>query len=137
MSHGPLVRAAGGVVLRQATGGELEVLLIYRAKREDWTFPKGKVEPGETDDACALREVEEETGLRCALGEPLPSTAYVDRKGRDKVVRYWVMDPVGGEAAPLDEVDAVRWVPLARVAAALTHERDRAVLEALTAAPRT
>jgi 8-oxo-dGTP diphosphatase len=137
MSRGPLVRAAGGVVLRQAAGGETEVLLVYRARREDWTFPKGKVAPGETDEACALREVEEETGLRCALAEPLPSTAYVDRKGRDKVVRYWVMFRLAGEAAPCAEVDAVRWVSLPRAALALTHARDRAVLEPLTAAPRS
>ena len=137
MSRGPLVRAAGGVVLRRPAGGEMQVLLIYRAKREDWTFPKGKVEPGETDEDCALREVAEETGVRCALGESLPSTAYVDRKGRDKTVRYWVMHPVAGEAAPRNEVDAVRWVSLSHAPAALTHARDRAVLEALAAASRS
>ena len=121
-------------MLRRPPGGEVQVLLIYRAKREDWTFPKGKLEDGETDEDCALREVEEETGLRCALGEPLPSTAYVNRNGRNKIVRYWVMHPIAGEATPLDGTDAVRWVPLSRAAGALTHERDRAVLEALAAA---
>ena len=130
-SQGPVVPAAGGVVLRRSAGGEIEVLLIYRVKRADWTFPKGRREAGESDEECALREVEEETGLRCALGEPLPSTAYVNRKGRNKVVRYWVMHPLAGEAAPLDGVDAVRWVPISRAADLLTHERDRAVLDAL------
>ena len=70
------------------------------------------------------------------LGEPLPSTAYVNRKGRNKVVRYWIMYPISGEAAPLDGVDAVRWLPLSRAAETLTHERDRVVLEGLTAASR-
>jgi len=126
-----LVRAAGGVIVRPAAGGETQVLLIYRAKRADWTFPKGKVEPGETDEACAVREVEEETGLRCALGEELGSTAYVDRKGRDKVVRYWLMWPVAGDAAPRNEVDAVRWVGVATAAGVLTHARDLALLDAL------
>ena len=124
-------------MLRRSAGGATQVLLVYRAKRADWTFPKGKVQPGETDEECALREVEEETGLRCALGEALPSTAYVDRKGRDKVVRYWMMSPLAGEAVARNEVDAVRWVVLSHAAAALTHERDRAVLEALAAAPRS
>src|SRR6266508_4759457 len=93
-----VVHAAGGVIARQTERGALEVLLIHRPHRGDWTFPKGKVEPGETDEACALREVEEETGLRCTLQSELPTTAHVDHKGRLKVVRYWAMSPVGGVA---------------------------------------
>ena len=130
------MRAAGGVIVRPAAGGEMEVLLIYRAKRADWTFPKGKVERGETDEACAVREVEEETGLSCALGEELGSTGYVDRKGRDKVVRYWLMWPLAGEAAPRNEVDAVRWVSVAAAAGILTHARDLTLLDALTVSRR-
>jgi len=128
MSDGAMVRAAGGVIMRHARGGELQVLLVYRNKRRDWTFPKGKVEPGETDEACAVREVAEETGLQCALGEELGSTTYIDRKGRDKVVRYWAMYPLAGTAAPLDEVDAVLWVSVPRAVEILTHDRDRALL---------
>ena len=135
-THSSLVRASGGLVLRPSAGGEAQVLVIYRAKRADWTFPKGKVEPDETDEACALREVEEETGLHCALGDELGSTRYVDRKGRDKVVRYWLMWPIGGEAAPRHEVDAVRWVTLAEAARILTHTRDVVLLDALAAARR-
>jgi 8-oxo-dGTP diphosphatase len=104
--------------------------------REDWTFPKGKVEPGETDEACALREVEEETGLRCELGDELPTIAHVDHKGRRKVVRYWVMRAIGGEAAPHNEVDAVRWLTVAEAARTLTYPRDRQLLEALTTGVR-
>lgn len=83
-----------------------------------------------------LREVEEETGLRCAFEDELPTTAHVDHKGRLKVVRYWVMRPIGGEATPHNEVDAVQWVPVARAGRMLTYERDRALLEALVAAVR-
>ena len=90
-------KAAGGVIVKQTAKGATEVLLVHRPHRQDWTFPKGKVEPGETDAACALREVEEETGLRCALGDELPTISHVDHKGRHKVVRYWVMRPIGGE----------------------------------------
>src|SRR5439155_13944430 len=67
-----IVRAAGGVIARRDQRGEIEVLLIHRPHRQDWSFPKGKVDAGETDEACALREVEEETGLRCTLGSELP-----------------------------------------------------------------
>src|SRR3989442_274166 len=90
-----VVRAAGGVVLRDG-----RVLLVHRPRYGDWTFPKGKALPGESDEDCALREVEEETGLRCELGEELPATAYVDGMGRPKRVRWWRMRPVGGAFMP-------------------------------------
>ena len=136
MSDGAHIKAAGGVIVRQTAQGDVEVLLIHRPRRHDWTFPKGKVEPGETDEACALREVEEEAGLRCAFGHELPTTSHIDHKGRLKVVRYWVMRPVGGEAAPHNEVDAVRWVSVAQAGQMLTYARDRVLLKALVAAAR-
>ena len=106
-----MVRAAGGVISRRDERGEIEVLLVYRAGgQRDWSFPKGKVEPGETDEACALREVWEETNLRCALGGELPPVSYHDRRGRSKVVRYWAMTAVKGEAEPRNEIAAVRWL---------------------------
>jgi 8-oxo-dGTP pyrophosphatase MutT (NUDIX family) len=124
------VRAAGGVVLREGPAGR-EVLLVHRPAYDDWSLPKGKAYRGESDEDCALREVEEETGLRCELGRELPSTSYHDGKGRPKVVRYWAMEPLDGAARPQSEVDDVRWLPLAKAKDALTWERDRAVLEAL------
>ena len=76
-----VVRAAGGVVLRDGALGR-EVLVVHRPRYADWSFPKGKAEAGETDEECALREVEEETGLRCRLDGELASTSYVDAQGR-------------------------------------------------------
>src|SRR5205823_11775473 len=87
-----VVRAAGGLVVRNA-GGEPQVLLVHRPKYDDWSLPKGKADPGETDEETAAREVEEETGLRCRLGVELPAVEYHDRYGRPKRVRYWLMEP--------------------------------------------
>lgn len=125
-----VVRAAGGIPVRTGTHG-LEVLVVHRAKYDDWTFPKGKCEPDESDERCALREVAEETGLRCVLGPELPSTFYRDGRGRPKRVRYWRLDVVGGELEFDYEVDEARWVSLARARELLSYERDLAVLAAL------
>ncbi|MDQ4069519.1 MAG: NUDIX hydrolase [Actinomycetota bacterium] len=125
------VRAAGGVVWRRSAGRDLEVLLVHRPKYDDWTVPKGKLDPGEDHAEAAVREVEEETGLRCALGPELGSTSYRDRRGRPKSVRYWAMTPVAGEFTATDEVDEIRWLPVDEAKAVLTYERDRPVLDAL------
>jgi 8-oxo-dGTP diphosphatase len=122
-------RAAGGVISRRNERGELEVLLVYRAgSQRDWTFPKGKVEAGETDQACALREVREETDLCCELAAELPTVSYQDQRGRPKVVRYWAMRVVRGEARPCNEVAAVRWLGLDGALSLLTYPRDRDLL---------
>ena len=84
------VRAAGGLVVRDGEAGP-QVLLVHRPRYDDWTFPKGKVDAGESDEHAAIREVEEETGYRCALEAELPSTRYFDNRGRPKLVRYWHM----------------------------------------------
>ena len=136
LSGREVVRAAGGVIYRQNRRGEIEVLLIHRPHQKDWTFPKGKREAGETDEACALREVEEETGLRCRLERELPSVSYQTRKGRPKVVRYWMMVATGGVAEPRNEVDAVQWVSVEDARGHLTYERDHALLTALVAGRR-
>jgi len=125
-----IVRAAGGVVVRNGAGGR-EVLVVHRPQYRDWTFPKGKAAPGETDEACAVREVEEETGLRCALGRELASTEYVDARGRPKRVRYWLMQVESGELRFEHEVDAARWLPLAGASASLTYQRDIELLRGL------
>ncbi len=126
-----VVQAAGGVVWRRGSGG-LEILLVHRPKYDDWSLPKGKLDAGETSEKAALREVEEETGLRCSLGAELPPVTYADRHGRAKVVRYWAMEPVGGQFSPNHEVDEVRWVTPAGAGALLSYARDRRVTESLS-----
>ncbi len=127
------VRAAGGVVWRRRGDDDVEVLLVHRPKYDDWTFPKGKCEPGESDEDAARREVLEETGLRCRLDHELASSRYDDARGRPKLVRYWVMVPEGGAFEPNDEVDEVRWLQVGEVAPRLSYDRDQPVLESFEA----
>jgi 8-oxo-dGTP diphosphatase len=120
------VEAAGGVVERDG-----RVLLVHRPRYDDWTFPKGKLDPGESFEDAALREVEEETGVRCTLGRELPPTSY-EVNGRPKLVRYWLMSPDAElDFAPNDETDDIRWVTPDEARALLTYDRDRDVLAAL------
>ena len=126
------VRAAGAVVWRRGSHGRPEVLLIHRPRYDDWSFPKGKLKTGETDEEAALRELEEEVGIRAQLGPELLSTRYRDAKGRQKTVRYWAIElPEGVEPIAGDGVDEVRWAPLDEAAHDLTWERDRGVLDSL------
>jgi 8-oxo-dGTP pyrophosphatase MutT (NUDIX family) len=118
-----VIRAAGGVVER---GGL--VLLVHRPRYDDWTFPKGKAEDGERDEDCAVREVEEETGLLCALRGELPATEYVDSRGRPKRVRWWRMEPLSGTFLPNDEVDEIRWVAPGDAVGLLSYDRDLVLL---------
>jgi 8-oxo-dGTP pyrophosphatase MutT (NUDIX family) len=118
------VRAAGGIVVRDG-----EVLLVHRPQYDDWTFPKGKAELDEADEDCALREVHEETGLRCALDDELASTHYLDGKGRPKRVRWWRMHALADDGfVPNGEVDELRWLDVDAAADLLTYPRDRALL---------
>ncbi len=123
-----VVRAAGGLVCRTEDGGQLELVLVHRPAYDDWTFPKGKLHAGESEQEAALREVEEETGLRCQLEREVGLSSYRDARRRTKTVRYWEMRPIWGVLAPANEIDDVRWVPLAEVPAVLTYRRDVEVL---------
>jgi 8-oxo-dGTP diphosphatase len=121
-----VVRAAGGVVARNG-----ELVLVHRPAYDDWTFPKGKAEDGESDEDCAVREVHEETGLRCRLGDELPATEYSDARGRPKRVRWWRMEPAADDGfTPNDEIDEVRWVSPVEASELLSYDRDRVLLEA-------
>lgn len=116
---------------RTNEAGEVEVLLVYRLRRTDWSLPKGKLNRGETAVVAALREVREETGLRCELGARLPSTRYVDRKGRDKQVSYWAMQASAGRFRRNREVHEARWVTIEVAATMLTYDWDITVVAAL------
>ena len=124
-----VVQAAGGLVWRDHRG-EAQVLLVHRRRYDDWSFPKGKADPGESPEETARREVEEETGLACSLGEPAGETRYRDAKGRPKIVRYWHMTPerAGHEFTPNDEVDALHWCSRDAAAGLLTYDHDRKLL---------
>ena len=124
------VKAAGGVVWRRGAGG-IEVAVVHRPHRSDWSLPKGKLDPGESWEEAALREVEEEIGLHCKLGRELSPTSYRDQKGRAKVVRYWLMEPESGEFEPNREVDEIRWLNPAAAADLLTYEHDKQLVRGL------
>jgi 8-oxo-dGTP diphosphatase len=119
------LRAAGGIVTR-----DRQVLLVHRPQHGDWAFPKGKLEDGETWEDAALREVEEETGLVCELGDYVGSTRYPLREGMKEV--RWFRMTAAGEPRAQNEVDEVRWVPLADADALLTYEYDRALLRRIS-----
>ena len=120
------VRAAGGVIERDGL-----VAVVHRPRYDDWSLPKGKLDRGESWEQAALREVLEETGLECELGDPLPEVRYMDQRGRPKTVRYWRMLVTGGEFAANDEVDAIRWLAPAEAAELLSYEHDRRLVQAL------
>jgi 8-oxo-dGTP diphosphatase len=119
------VQAAGGVVIHD---GRLAV--VHRPKYDDWSLPKGKLDPGETWEQAALREVEEETGLRCTLGRELEPVHYT-HKGRPKRVRYWEMalDADDDAFTPNDEVDELRWLTPGEARELLSYDRDRELVD--------
>jgi 8-oxo-dGTP diphosphatase len=123
-----VVRAAGGLVWRRGERDLLEIVLVHRPAYDDWSFPKGKLHEGETEEVAAVREVEEETGLRCRLTRDLGMISYRDSRGRPKTVRYWEMRPVGEALKPSGEIDDARWASLDSADTMLTYARDRDLL---------
>jgi 8-oxo-dGTP diphosphatase len=120
------IRAAGGVVVRDG-----RIAVVHRPRYDDWSLPKGKLEPGETFEQAALREVEEESGLRCRLEEELEPNRY-EVNGRPKVVRWWRMSVVEDLGfTPNDEVDELRWVTPEEALELLEYEHDRRLVGSL------
>ena len=128
-----VVQAAGGLIVRRHQAA-LEIAVVHRPVHQDWSFPKGKLEVGETFELAALREVEEETGMACRLVRFIGHTDYVDRKGRPKAVAYWVMAAQSGSFTPNAEVDEMRWVTLDGASRLLSYPRDRELVAVLMAA---
>ena len=134
MTGADVVLAAGGVVWRRRNG-RLQVVLIHRPRYDDWTFPKGKLDAGETDEQAAVREVMEEASLAVNLGPELPSTTYLDKSGKHKRVRYWAMTAAdGSEPLGANEVDDARWVDIDDARAILSYSRDMELIDALSGA---
>jgi 8-oxo-dGTP pyrophosphatase MutT (NUDIX family)/phosphohistidine phosphatase SixA len=127
------IRAAGCVVWRTA-GDAVEVALVHRPRYDDWSLPKGKLDPGESPRFAAWREVHEETGASVALGRFLTRTRYRVRGDR-KVVDYFAARYVSGSFAASDEVDQLRWLPLPEASWLLSYDHDREVLAAFATLP--
>lgn len=131
----PQVLAAGALVWRRATNGEdVQFGVVHRPRYDDWSFPKGKADPGEHPLVCATREVAEETGVRGVLGRPLPPQRY-PVEDADKLVLWWLMEARTWDFTANAEVDEMRWLPAAEVRPLLSQDQDRAVLDAALAGP--
>src|SRR6185436_6354374 len=123
-----MIKAAGGLVVR----GDGRIAVVHRPKYDDWSLPKGKLEPGESFEDAAVREVEEETGVRATLVRELEPVRYMTPGGRSKVVRYWVMDAGGDDAFEADqEVDDIRWLSPGEARDVLSYDNDRDLLDQL------
>lgn len=136
-----VVLAAGALVWR-VRHGELQVLAVHRPRYDDWSWPKGKLDPGETLPACAVREVAEETGQVIELGQPLPTLRYPVPGGKVKIVRYWAARAISPEApaaiardavkeASKNEIDSVKWLTVEQARQLITFHDDLRPLERL------
>src|SRR5690606_34126306 len=129
--RGPAVHAAGCVVWRHGGHGALDVLIVHRPPpHDDWSLPKGKLHRGESHRDAAVREVNEETGVRGEVGEELAEVRYETPRGEDKRVRWWAMRAVADDGfTPNDEIDDRRWVSLDAAPELVTWDTDRTVLD--------
>lgn len=129
------MRAAGAVLWRPTDKG-VEVALVRRPRYKDWSLPKGKADPGETAQITAAREVEEETGFRCALGRSLTTVSY-RVAGRPKTVRYFAARALSGRFVANQEVNRLEWLPVAQAKTRMSYEYDKAVLDTFALLPAT
>jgi len=133
VTTGPVVLAAGAVVWRERAG-DVRVAVVHRPRYDDWSLPKGKVDPGEHVLETALREIAEETGAEVVLGRPLGATSYL-ALGRPKRVHYWAARALGGDFTPHAEIDALEWLPVEAAREWVDRESDRAVLAQFARGP--
>lgn len=129
MSRSPR-RVSGAVLWRPCASG-IEVLLVHRIRHDDWALPKGGALQGESDELCAVREVEEETGVRCALTWELPSARYLDGRGITRTVRYWAAQPLAGTFVANEEVDEICWLSPTEALRRLSEPRERPMVVAV------
>lgn len=125
---------AAGTLPWRVRGGVLEVALVHRARYDDWSWPKGKLDPGEDWPVAAVRETLEETGLEVRLGQPLPSSSYqvlTNGAPAAKIVAYWAAEVVGGHGRLENEIDALAWLGHPEATVRLDYARDRDQLRAL------
>ena len=136
MSEKDEIIAAGGVVIDKKSADQTLVLLVHRPAYDDWSFPKGKLDSGETIKQAALREVKEETGLDCRIIENLSPVrySYRNRSGRirPKIVHYFLMEPVAGRiVVNIHEIDAAQWYKVGDASGRLSYKHDRELLASL------
>jgi|SRR4051794_6870532 8-oxo-dGTP pyrophosphatase MutT (NUDIX family) len=132
------IAAAGAVVWRPASsGGSVEIALVHRQRYDDWSLPKGKLDPGESHRDAAVREVAEETGFHVALGPHLGRTAYRVTRPHPapKVVEYYAARALDGSFEPSDEVDELRWVSASTAVSMLSYQHDEPIVRAFLALP--
>jgi len=129
-----VIEAAGGLLWRRSPSGAVEVALVHRPRYDDWSIPKGKLQPREPVVLAALREVWEETGFSAVPGRPLGEIRYL-KDGEPKRVRYWAVSAGDGEFTPGSEVDELRWLPADEAAALLPADRDAGILAGFLADP--
>ncbi len=122
------IKAAGGVLYRANDNGDREFLLVHRPRYDDWSLPKGKLGRREGFLEAGLREVREETGIRANYPVEIGSVGYETDAGNRKVVRWWLMEAVGGEFRPNPEVDAIAWLTLPKAIKRLQYANDQKVL---------
>jgi 8-oxo-(d)GTP phosphatase len=137
LSH-RLILAGGAVVAREHPSQDIEVLIIHRARYDDWTLPKGKIEAGEPLPVCAVREVREETGVTIRLGVPLDTVTYEAGDAGVKKVDYWAgvaLESV--PRAPDAEVDVVSWLPVGAALDRLTYSHDHFLVQQYLEEPPT
>lgn len=121
------IKAAGGVVV-DLSRNKPRYLLVHHARRDEWSFPNGKLTGGETHRDAALRSVRAESGLDCEILSKLSEVKLTTRKNNDKIIRFWLMEPLGGSFAPSETVDAVVWLKRSQAMGLLTFGRDRKLL---------